>query len=257
VDAPQVSRSGLSTSRPHGVRSPPCSRSATYWPGLPLSCTAVFAAASGGRCLRTLHGYSPRFTHAPSSPLPRVQDTGREVPALGCATRHAACRLRYVLIAIFPFPPTRFQSSGYSGTIRISRPPGGPLGAGRELHPPRYRPSYRAPPIGFGSAGVPVALPPLVSRDTLSTGLLRTRHGDMGSPRPAARTRTGFPAPSPGGCYPTRTLSASPNVRPRVPPGLRIAVEGAYAPALRLVLREPGFPPARSSPGVRPRDGSP
>ncbi len=30
---------------------------------------------------------------------------------------------------------------------------------------------------------------------------------------------------------------------------MQIAVEGAYAPALRLVLREPGFPPARSSPG--------
>ena len=94
-------------------------------PGLPLSCTAVFAAASGGRCLRTLHGYSPRFTHAPSSPLPRVQGMGREVPALG----HGTCGLPPSVLPMLPdsaFPPTRFQSSGYS-----SRSTGDPLQAGR------------------------------------------------------------------------------------------------------------------------------
>jgi hypothetical protein len=47
-----------------------------------------------------------------------------------------------------------------------------------------------------------------------------------------------------------RTLSASPNVWPRVPSGW-IAVEGAYAPAPRLVPRQPGLPPARGSPGRR------
>lgn len=97
------------------------------------------------------------------------------------------------------FPPTRFHSSGYSSRSTGDPLQAGRFGAERELHPPRYRPSYRAPPIGFGSAGHPLTLSPLAPHDALSTGLLRTRHRAMGSPHAAGGTRTPFPQPSPRG----------------------------------------------------------
>lgn len=147
--------------------------------------------------------YTARLLPAvhPPSHRPRCHGsgrTGREVPTLGPAT----CRLPPTVLPMLPdsaFPPTRFHSSGYSSRSIGDPLQAGGFGAERELHPPRYRPSYRAPPIGFGSAGHPIALSPLVSRDTLSTGLLRTRHRAMGSPYPAGGTRTPFPRSSPRG----------------------------------------------------------
>lgn len=155
-------------------------------------------------------------------------------------------RLRLPPAAFVAFPPTRFQSSGYSGTAWAQRTPGGTDSeqSGSCTRPVTglaiVRPSFRR------SAGPPVSLSPLVGYPTLSTGQLRTRPQAMGSPVAAEGTRTPFRRTSPRGFYPPRTLSASPNIWPLLPQGWS-AVESQAMPA-RAAL---SAAPARISPGMR------
>lgn len=98
-------------------------------------------------------GYSPRLTGTPSPLLPQVRDPGREVPPLGRGTCHFPPSLRPGRLR-GPFPLRGSGARGTPGTARTSRTPGGRLGAGRGSHPPRYRPSYRAPPVVPGQRGL-------------------------------------------------------------------------------------------------------
>ena len=91
-------------------------------------------------------GYSPRLTRPPSSLLPQVRDPGREVPPLDRGTCRLPPSLRPGRLR-GPFPLRGSGARGTPGTARTSRTPGGRLGAGRGSHPPRYRPSCRAPQV--------------------------------------------------------------------------------------------------------------
>jgi hypothetical protein len=212
---PRVSRSALSqaTTRwpvraPQGVRGPPLQPFPSYSGSLPLSLAMVFTGPSpvdAGYCAES---YSPWLTWPPHRPRQGSEDTRRGSPVR--ARYLLPSRLHTLAAALFsPFP---LRGSGARGTpARDGRagPQAGQLGAERGFHPPRYRPSYRAPqvirsireprgPSRFPwSAGLPVSLRPLSPRDDLSTGLLRTRHRGMRSLHAAARSRTGFPTLSP------------------------------------------------------------
>ena len=151
------------------------------------------------------------LTRSPSSPLPRVQGVGREVPALEPVTCVLPPSLRTDRF-LRPFPLRSSKARGTPGTVNVSRLQAGSLGAERGSHPPCYRPSYRAPPVMNSrvSGASTRAQPPVASR--------RPQH----RPAPHRSSRYGFPA-SPGGiCTPVHwpspqgsalgTLSASPNV---------------------------------------------
>ena len=96
------------------------------------------------------------------------------------------------------------------------------LGAEWELHPPRYRPSYRAPPVMNSrvSGASTRAQPPVASR--------RPQH----RPAPHRSSRYGFPASPEGDSHPLShaqppgfapgTLYASPNHQTPSPLGLRV-----------------------------------
>lgn len=194
---------------PHGVRGPPRSRSPSYSPGLPLS-RAGFSPPPQGvqaplrqRVLPTAH-LSP-FVPAATGPGSRPRGSPvrpRYLPP---------SRLRYALAACVALSPYEVPELG---VLRARPGLHGPQAGGSEQRgsrtPPvtglaivRPRLSGAGLPSRFPwSAGPPVSLSPLVPRGTLSTGLLRTRDGAMGSPHPVGGPFTHFPAVSPGGFDP-------------------------------------------------------
>ena len=93
-------------------------------------------------------GYSPRLTRFPivSRRHAGSGDAGREVPPLDRGTCRLPPSLRPGRLR-GPFPLRGSGARGTPGTARTSRTPGGRLGAGRGSHPPRYRPSCRAPQV--------------------------------------------------------------------------------------------------------------
>lgn len=212
-------------------------------------------------------GYSPRLTRFPivSRRHAGSGDAGREVPPLDRGT----CRL-----------PPSLRPGRTHALSPYEVPELGVLQARPGLHGPQAGGSEqrgsRTPPVtglaivrprlsGAGlpsrfpwSAGPPVSLSPLVPRGTLSTGLLRTRDGAMGSPHPVARTFTGFPAVSPGGFDPPGPFPGRP-ISPPIPRGMWIAVEpGAVPPTRRVECgASQDFPPAPRFPGFPPWGGGP
>jgi len=125
-----------------GVRGPPTGHSPSYWPGLPLLHAAVFTAASlAVRCAATPERLNPWVRVAVLAP--GIQ----EVPALGPGTRQvpafAPPALPFCGLSPYEVPKLGVLQPGGG----LHGPQAACLGAGRESHPPRYWPSYRAPPV--------------------------------------------------------------------------------------------------------------
>ena len=181
----------------------------------------------------TLHGYSrtakPLGTGGRPCPMGPGGSRVRTWYATGSRLRlaHAAAATRFPL-----------RGSGARGTT------GHGVGVADPRRPVSEKGGSRTLPVtGLAvvrprlwlpwSAGPPVSLSPLVPRGTLSTGLLRTRDGAMGSPHPVGGPFTHFPAVSPGGLppgpFPGRPIS------PPIPRGMWIAVEPEAVPPERRV----------------------
>jgi hypothetical protein len=128
-------------------------------------------------------------------------------------------------------------------------PQAGQLGAERGSHPPRYTPSYRAPRVMFS----PVAGPPDLPWPPVASPQPQHRRA------PHTSQRYVFPLSRGGDSHPLShaqplgftlgTLSGSPNLA-LGPPRYGVRSSRRLCPdAPRLVLHEPPFPEACSSPG--------
>ncbi len=151
--------------------------------------------------------------------------------------------------AVYGLSPYEVPQIGVPRHSRASRSPGGTLGAEWELHPPRYRPSYRAPPVMNSrvSGASTRAQPPVASR--------RPQH------RPAPHTSQGYRfTPSREGDSHPRSLAQPPGFGPGDP--VRVAQRLTPSPlGLRVRSKEgvlqrrvwcrasQDVPPARGSPG--------
>jgi len=170
---PRVSRSALSqaTTRwpvraPQGVRGPPLQPFPSYSGSLPLSLAMVFAGPSRGQTPRYGTGYSPRLTW----PRHRSRQSSEGITRRGSPVRAwyaLPSRLHALAAALFsPFPLRGSKARGTPARDGRAGPQAGQLGAEREFHPPRYRPSYRAPRVMFSPVSRASSLPqpPVASR---------------------------------------------------------------------------------------------
>jgi hypothetical protein len=195
----------------HGGYGAPAAASPFVLGQSPPLAHRVFTAASGGLGLRTPRGYSPRLTHPPSSPLPRVRGPGREVPPLDRGTCRLPPSLRpgRTCDALSPYEVPELGVLQARPGFHGPQAGGSEQGGGRTLPVTGLaivRPRFLPPPSrsrGGGSSGwqaLQISLGPLVPHDTLSTGVLRTRDGAMGSPIPWPGLAPGFPRPALGVC---------------------------------------------------------
>ncbi|APD10591.1 hypothetical protein A0O31_02575 (plasmid) [Thermus brockianus] len=200
-------------------------------------------------------GYSPRLTGTPSPLLPQVRGPGREVPPLGRGTCHFPPSLRPGRLR-GPFPLRGSGARGTPGTARTSRTPGGRLGAGRGSHPPRYRPSCRAPPVVPGQRGLQSPSAPWCLAAPSAPACSAHVMGLWVHPIPWVGLSPTFPRSALGVRPQDPFRVAQPS--PPIPRGMWIAVEPEAVPPERRVEcgASQDFPPAPRFPGVRHRSGS-
>jgi hypothetical protein len=206
----------------------------------------VFAGPSpvgAGYCAES---YSPWLTWPRRRPRQGSEDTRSGSPVRAWYAHLPA--VTPVLSRFFCLSPYEVPELGVLQRTPAGQDPRrGNSEQGGSFTPPVTRLAIVRPRLSL-VAGPPVSLSPLLPRGNLSTGVLRTRHGAMCSPHAVARTRTGFPTLSPRGSprgpFPGRPTSSpgSPQV------GLRSS-RRLCPDAPRLVLHEPPFPEACSSPG--------
>jgi hypothetical protein len=207
------------------------------------------------------HRVLPMANARPSSPRQAQDDTRRGSPVR--AWYALPSRLHARAVALFsPFP---LRGSGARGTpAHASRagPQAGQLGEGRELHPPLFGLAIVGPRLS-GPYGSPYGLPPVfpggrASRSpsapcclTATSALAAAAHViEVCVPSmPWPGLAPGFPR-SALGVWPRRPLPGRPTSSPGSPQVCGLQSSRRLCPdALRLVLHEPGFPPACSSPG--------
>jgi len=142
---------------PQGVRGPPLQPFPIVLARSPPLPRRSFPGSLARSTPRYCTAVLPTANARPSSPPPRLRTTRGEVPPLERGTRClpavtlAAARSR-------PFPLRGSRARGTPARDGRAGPQAGQLGAERGSHPPRYRPSYRAPQVIRCGSPLPFSL---------------------------------------------------------------------------------------------------
>jgi len=185
----------------------------------------------------------------PSSPPPELRTTRGGAPPL---ERGTCCLPAFTPIpSRFLLPFSLRGSAARDTPARDGRagPQAGQLGAERGSHPPRYTPSYRAPRDVSPVAGPPdLPWPPVASPQPQHRRAPHTSWGYVFAPcRGPDSHRVSHAQPS--GFGPEDPFRVAQPI-PGSPQVCGVRSSRRLCPdAPRLVPRQPGFPPARGSPG--------